>query len=229
MKNNPLKISFDSNEVLYSLVLENKDALNKQSFKRLKDQVIDKSLNDLLKMSFSDFSKELCDLQAINFFRLALYDFRGDVFTSETLELKDNPLICRCNLLLESDLKKIYKDVKGVRKEFYKNSNASMICSNCTQEVSALIESMRDELYEGKRLESFSSVVETELEDFSLHSPLEFQDISFQLISIVPGKVRIRAKRGKTKVKRERIRQVMCDYLDPKILQLFEISIIVSD
>jgi hypothetical protein len=224
MRNN-LVLKFDSNEVLYGISSDEKSPF----FYNLKDYVIDKKLRDLLNYDFSIFEDDLRYLSLINKFRLALYEYRGDTYFSETQIESSHNLICRCNKLFKSDLKKIHKEVKGKTKEFYQESNASMLCGNCSFEVKEYLEQIGEELYEGKSLFVFKEEFESELSDFEFHCPPNFEGIYFSIEKIVPGKVRIRARRGDKKIKRDEIHQVLSNFMDSKLTQLFEISIILSE
>jgi predicted DNA-binding protein len=104
-----------------------------------------------------------------------------------------------------------------------------MMCGNCSHEVKSYLENLSEELYEGKSLFIFKEEIESELSDFEYHCPPNFEGIYFSVEKIIPGKVRIRAKRGDKKVKRDEIHQVLSNFMDRKLTQLFEISIILSE
>lgn len=222
---NDLILKFDSNEVLYGISSEEKSTL----FNNLKNYVIDKKLRDLLNFDYSFFEDDLRYLSLINKFRIALYEYRGDTYFSETQIESTHNLICRCNKLFKNDLKKIHKEVKGKMREFYQESNASMLCGNCSFEVKEYLEYLGEKLYEGKSLFIFKEELESELRDFEFHCPPNFEGIYFSVEKIIPGKVRIRARRGDKKIKRDEIHKVLCNFLDSKLTQLFEISIILSE
>lgn len=229
MSLNPIQIVFDSNEVLYSITFDDSRAEYLEDFEVLKHIVLNKKLDSILSSSFDEMSQTLTSVNLVNFLKLAIFDYRGDSFIIDSLGEHQKELICRCNHLFKSDLKKIYKEVKGVRKEFFKNSNASLICGNCKDEVDELVCSMKNDLYEGQTLELFKSQVIEELENFPMYSPQDFQGITLELMSIAPGKLRVKARRGQLKTKREKIHKILLEYLDPKLTQLFDISIIVSE
>jgi hypothetical protein len=63
----------------------------------------------------------------------------------------------------------------------------------------------------------------------SIIAQVNFEGVYLSVEKIIPGKVRIRARRGDKKIKRDEIHQVLSNFMDKKISQLFEISIILSE
>jgi hypothetical protein len=151
--NRKIEVNFDSNEILYNLKVS--ESHMTKSFGEIKKYLLNKKLIDILEFDFKNFPMSLEVLGLISDIRHAIYDYRGDTFFLDTREEKENDLVCRCNKLFKSDIEKIYKSVKGVTKSFYQESNASMLCGGCREQVKENLESVASDFYEGKSLTNF--------------------------------------------------------------------------
>lgn len=219
-------LRFDSSEKLFQLssTFEEYDFYN-----AFKSYVLEKTLAEILSDSFENFSDSLIKLTMVQSFRRAVYEYRGDVTLSETNSNKIEDLVCRCNTLFISDIKDHFQNVKGIKKEFLKNSKATMFCGQCSELVESCLVQLSQDFYNGKELSEYEGEVQKELDDFLMHSPYSSEQVSFELDKILPGKIRIRAKRSDKALKKEDMLKTLQEFFPRSLRQVFEISIVISD
>lgn len=224
---NKIQLRFDSNERLFEIKSDFFQGYD--FFYDFKKLVLEKSLAQLLDYHFDEYSQSLENINLVQAFKVALYEYRGDVILTDVVTHPLDELVCRCNKLFEKDIDEFFKKVKGNKKEFLKESNATMLCGGCSDYVESYLLKSADEFFAGKSLAEYEVEIQNELDDFLMHSPYSTEQVSFILDKVLAGKIRIRANRSDRNLKKEDMLKTLKDFFPRSLTQVFEISLVISD
>lgn len=223
-------LKFDSQDRLYLINLSGDKTQTAQKFlEKIKASALEKNLIDLLSLPFSFQLESLEEYSLLHKFKIALHRYRGDLTFFETKNNLAKDLICRCNGLFKNELIEIYQELKGNEKEFYKKSKASMICSQCRDQIQELIHEQEQTFYQGERLSFYAKKIEEQLGEYFMFAPFSSEQIELSLEKITAGKARVRVLRSDSSVKKEQLYKSLIGFLPKDITQVFEISLVISD
>ena len=230
------ELRFDSNDKLFQLKFlptskesEKLPSVIEQAISKLKVITQDKKLSELLIYSYEEFNNSLKSQSLINLFLTALREYRGDTVLKDVKAYPLEHLVCRCNKLFKEDIRSLYQDVSGKRKELVKRSKLMMICSNCKPQAEELLDALKEEFYGAEKIQELSEKVTNLLKGFFENSTFSSEQIELNLDRIQDGGIRIVAYRSDKSVKKNELLQSLNDYFPSELLQVFEISLVLRD
>ncbi|MCO4753943.1 MAG: (2Fe-2S)-binding protein [Bacteriovoracaceae bacterium] len=221
-----LEVFIDSSDVLYRVSYVAKSDSYEAATDVL-DSLINKKITSIAGLGARDFSAE--PSLAIEHVLYALKElikyYQGsDVTKSETSQVELSELICRCKFLDRKTIEKAFLDAKGDFKKAVLATNASMICSSCSSDVKRVFDEM-DFPEEKERVEKIRSEIQQALDEFSLFSPPEYAQTTFEVASVKGSVVKVKIINRPDGTKRPQIKQTLENYLGPKALEGLQLSV----
>lgn len=175
-------IQADSKNKIFKIKFETSIPEIKSTLEQISKDLIDKNLDELLCGMAHDFKIEnsIQDYCLLHF-KEALYAYAGE---KRDLNLIDGDhLICRCAKLDFNAIQNNFIKENGDKKEFYKKTNASMICGQCAIQVNILLDELgvKHKMFLGKSYSDWNELILAALTEFAFYSPEEFQGAKFQI------------------------------------------------
>ena len=221
-----LSIAVDSSDVLYQISYAAKSPSYEQVGPSLAAIAQGKKSSQVLSLSRQDFSLEGLAIERVLYsLKVLVKRYQGsDIYSEETTGVNVAELVCRCRFMDKRSLEAAFNETKGDFDKALLATNASMICSSCSQDVQAVYDGMHFEELE-KKFARVAKQVQEALEDFAFVSPAQYSLLSFEVAGVKKGVVKIKAVGDRQGLGRSQIKKVLENFLTKDALEDLEISI----
>lgn len=225
--NKVLELDIDSREIIRGIKPLDQILKNSQEFKAIKDECLNKSLDECLTLSSkSELSRE----KILGQIRKEIYSYRSNYFhlKLENDDFKD-PLVCRCMGKTLSDIEALYHEFKGDRKKILITSHISGVCGTCLEDFDCIYreEESKKAYIEGLPATIWIEKVEKLIEDFYFVCPSEYSQMKFEVISMNTFHLKIRCDRGEVKIKRSEIVETLSNYFQSELKLDLKLSVVI--
>lgn len=224
-----ISLAVDSSDIIYRLKIETDGPLANELAIKACEKLREKSVKDAYLFSSKELSNGHCagplEDELLYHLKLLLKRYAGsDHTSSETRGFSPNELICRCESIDESAMKKAFEEERGNYKEAVLKSNAGMICSSCRKDLKALYNSMTFEDIE-ERKKRVKAAVESSLSEFLIMCPPEYGKLEFEVSNIKEEKIKIKASGERNGLGRNQIKKTLENFIGKDALEGMVISV----
>lgn len=225
-ENLSLGIRLDSNSKIFRFEYqsENQKYTELLSSLEIQDQVIEILLESInlkerfLKQSSLEANQLLLILRS-TYNKYIHSNLSKDMFLDST-----DRLVCRCMGITQKDLDLAYKNNQADRVKAIKDTNASMGCSSCREDVMSFFDKHFLTKVDDQSIKILNEINKS-LEEFNLYSSQELADYLFVAVSVKNAQVKIKATKGKINVPRAEITKTLQNFLGEKLLNGLGVSI----
>lgn len=222
-----LKLGIDSLDTVYSFQLNSHVGAYQKAGANLRTQLLNHKVSEVLSYGAGDVSSETTlPLERCLFaVKTLVKNYQGsDLYKAELSNADVSRLVCRCSFLDQETVERSFVEAKGDFKKAVLATQASMICSSCAEDVKKIYESLSFKELE-EELRETRKKVQKALDEFALFSPPEFEGMTFEVASVKPEAVKIKALNRKEGLGRVKIQKTLENYLRQEISKGLSISV----
>lgn len=222
-----VKLEIDSSDTVYNFHLNSLFEAYQKAAANLIPRLLNHKVSEILSYGAGDVSDwptlslERC-LFAV---KTLIKNYQGsDLYKAELSQADVSHLVCRCSFLDQETIERSFVEAKGDYKKAVLATQASIICSSCAEDVKKIYESLSFKELE-EELEETRKKVQRALDEFALFSPPEFEGMVFEVASVKPEAVKIKALNRKEGLGRLKIQQTLENYLGQEVSKGLAISV----